>query len=365
MRRKYVFLLLLVLSMMVFGEEAPLRRVVYLWDVTYSMHGGYLGNNEKDVVVANQPMHIHKYAVDYDIYDRIVEALIQSIDKWGAEDEIIIVPFNAGVLVHNIEDWRRRGDESGKRYLMSKIRNFYNSDQTYTNICDPLSFSNSLFDGSLYPQAKEGELNILTDGVHNVKNPSRKRFFALLDEWCDFAEKYNVKGRYFLLTDQAIKDKELKEKIKKDDNCWEFVKEYQLRKYTIAGNRIISVMEGEYDKPIPLSIKPEEACKPIYGCEQVRIYAEPNKYFSLDQTITIDENTTTIDVQPTYKMSLLDLKSNLPTDKNCSVTIHFEQIKKSAQEESAEVKNLLTTHSCTWEFVNKAQKTLTIKMRKK
>ena len=362
MRKKFLFLILLMLPAFVYAQEAPSRRVVFLWDVTYSMHGGYPGKNNYDrdtVEVAGKPMGITQYNCDYDIYDQILEMLVGKIQEYRDDDEVVVVPFNNCVLKNSV--WRSMATAEGKRYLEAQIREFYNADQTYTNLYEPFEFANSLFDGSTYPMAKDSSmLFVLTDGVHNVKCPSRKQFLNMLENWCETAEKYNVTGYYFMLTDRAIKG-DLQE-ILKNSTCIRPYKWFETHFYTIEGNRMVTVTHGEYDKPIRLSVIPVDANKPINGEEKIRIYAEPNPYFDLDQTETIDANTTSIEVKPVYKESLYDLQQQLPRDCNQKVTIYFQQEKKPEVE--GEIKNELQTQTCVWEFVNKAQKTLTIKIKR-
>ena len=360
MGKKLLLLFFILSSVFSVAQEAPVHRVVFLWDVTNSMHGGFLGRNNKDVIVANRPMSITKYNCDYDIYDQILETLVGKIREYRDEDEIIIVPFNDRVLTGDV--WRERGTAEGKRRLEARIRGFYNADQTYTNLYDPFEYANSLFDGSKYPMAKEESmLFVLTDGVHNNPNPSRKQFLQMLESWCDVAQKYNVKGYYFMLTDQAIKDKEL-QKILQSSECIQPYRWFETHFYTIEGNRMITVMQGEYDRPVRMSVIPVDINKPIYGQERVRIYAEPNDFFTLDEVVTIDAGTTEIEVTPVYKYPLYDLQQKFPKESNQKITIQYRQEDQPRAE--GQIKNELETRECQWEFVNKAQKTLTIKIKR-
>lgn len=355
-----LLLLSILFSVFSAAQEAPVHRIVFLWDVTNSMHGGYLGKNNKEVTVAGRPMSITKYNCDYDIYDQILETLVGKIREYHNGDEIIIVPFNDRVLTGSI--WRSRATAEGKKHLEAQIRGFYNADQTYTNLYAPFEYANSLFDGSKYPMAKdESMLFVLTDGVHNNPNPSRKQFLQMLENWCDVAQKYNVKGYYFMLTDQAIKDKEL-QKILQSSDCIQPYRWFETHFYTIEGDRMITVMRGEYDRPIRMSVIPTDMNKPIEGREQVRVYAEPNEFFALDEVVTIDAGTTDIELRPQYKGSLEDLQRNLPKEYNQKIAIHFRQETLSRAE--GQIKNELETRVCQWEFVNKAQKTLTIKIKR-
>ena len=354
MKHKLLIFLVVLLPVLSIAQEAPQHRVVYLWDVTYSMHGWvYKAPNSTTVTVAGKPMKISNYNANYDIYDEIMETLIQHINEYGDTAEIVVVPFNDMVQKNDV--WTAMATREGKQFLESKIRGYYNATSTYTNIYDPFLFANTLFDGSQTPKAKHSsELYILTDGVHNVKNPSASTFYKMLSTWCDFAEKHNVKGYYFLLTDQAIKSTELRE-ILSSCTCIDAIHYYEKHFFSIKGNQQINVKE-DYGKPIRLNIELTDTHKRIPEPVQVRIFAEDNPYLTLDTQVVIDVNTASVEVIPVYK-PLEELQENLPTDRNETITIYFEQLN------SEKAINQLNNKSCEWSLVNKAQKILIITIK--
>lgn len=361
MKHKLLYLLSLFL-LMPFGvqsQEAPQHRVVYLWDVTYSMHGGQMGGNtSKPVPIADgENVNIEKYNPKYDIYDEILMMLIQKIQEQNDTTEIVIVPFTNKVIASSV--WRERATQEGKNKLIQKIRKFKHIDQEHTNIHGAFDFANTLFDGSKFPRAKhQSELYIFTDGEHNYGGKEgKKKFYAMLRSWCEqFASKYNVKGYYFLLTDQAIKDKEL-EKILNDDNscgCIEVNRYFEKHFFDIRGNKQIPIKE-DYGKSIQLNVVLEDVDKKITEPVHVRIWAEENPYFNLDEIAVVD-GSASFEVKPQYIKTLSELQELLPTDRDEKVLIHFEQLNPNNV-------NQLRNNSCEWSFKNKTQKILIISIK--
>ena len=353
------FLLVVLLPILSYAQEAPQHRVVYLWDVTYSMHGGHIDSSgsKATVMVAGKEMKINPYNKKRDIYDIIMEALIKDIQVQKVETEIIVVPFNDKVLKNCV--WRQMGTENGKKILENNIRAFYNNEQTYTNLYEPFDFAKTL----LIPRAKYySELKILTDGGHNITHPDKKAFYRLLRTWCDFAEPNNIKGYYFILAKEAIKDSELRSTLH-DCTCIELVDHFPgnfenpnpVNQFTIKGDQLVN-LKDQYKKPIRLSITLNDVNRPIVGTEKIRIYTSPNPFFEINETVDIDGKAT-IEVTLKPKMSLSEMQKKMPVDNNTEVTLNFEQLKKN------EKINELVNNSCKLRYVNKPQKTLTITIK--
>ena len=364
MKHKLLFLfsLIVLFSVLSFAQEAPYHRVVYLWDVTYSTHGGYMGGKTaKHVMVAGEPMKIEQYNSKYDIYDKLVDALIECIKLQNPESEIIVVPFNDKVLVDSI--WRERGTINGKQILEKHIRGFRNQEQVKTNIHDAFEYAKEhLFT----PQAKYySELFIFTDGGHSDNCPpipSRATFHKMLRNWCSFAEPNSVKGYYFLLTDYVYREDPELENILKTSSCiipifgiptGGFVP--PVNQFTIKGDQLIN-LKDQYNQPVKLSVALNDINRPIQGTEKVHIYATANPYFDVDETVTIDGKAT-IEVTPKPKYELGELQKQLPVDGNYVITLNFEQLKGESPV------NELVNRSCELRYVNKRQKTLTITIK--
>ncbi len=361
MKQKFLILLsfLVLMPICIKAQEAPQHRVVYLWDVTYSTHGGRLGSGHKIVTVANQPMEIVDYNSKYDIYDRLVDALIACINQQNPESEIIVVPFNEKVLAI----WKAKGTKEGKDYLTKAIQTFYNKDQKNTNIYEAFEYAKT---NLFTPKAKYwSDLFVLTDGGHTDSDPnipSRAKFHEMLRQWCDFAEPNNVHGYYFLLTDLVYKqDPKLKE-ILEESSCITPLMGIPeggftppTNQFTIKGDQLVN-LKDQFQQSIKLSVVLNDVERPIQGTEKVHVYTSSNPYFELDETITIDGKAT-IEVTPKAKMSLAELQHNMPTDKNTIIVLNFDQEKKETPV------NELVNKSCELRYVNKPQKTLTISIK--
>lgn len=348
------FSLFMLMPLFVVAQEAPRHRVVYLWDVTKSMHGYKKpGGTNKTVTVAQKDMEIEHYCKEYDIYDQVVEALIQYIKSYGDTTEIVVVPFNNIILTDCV--WREKATSEGKKRLEERIRSFYNKKKTNTNIYNAFKYANQLFDGSKLPKAKNGsELYILTDGEHNAT--SKEQFYSMLSTWCtDIAEKYNVKGYYFLLTDQAIKDPKLRDVLER--TCIEIIDYYKKHFFSIKGPQYLNLKEN-FGKAIQFNIIPKDVSRPIVGSEQIRIYASENPYISFKKSPITIGGKETFEIKPQYKHGLSELQRLMPTDSCAVVTLNFEQINKVRSS------NELINGSFELRFVNKPQKTLTITIKK-
>ncbi len=350
------FLLIVLFPILSIAQEAPQHRVVYLWDVTYSMHGGYVAGafGEATVTVAGTSMMIKPYNKKRDIYDKIMEALIKDIKNQKVESEIIVVPFNDKVLDEFV--WRQMGTADGKKILENNIRSFYNKEQTKTNLCAPFNYSKKLF----LPKAKYySELKILTDGEHNFSKSDD--FYKLLNTWCDFAEPNNIKGYYFVLAEEAISEK-LRSTLH-DCTCIELIDHFSgsfenpnpMNQFAIKGDQLVN-LKDQYNKPIRLSVVLNDVERPIQGTEKVRIYASSNPYFEINETVVINGKAT-VEVTPKPKMSLVEMQKKMPVDKNTVVTLNFEQIKGDGKV------NELVNNLCELRYVNKPQKTLTITIK--
>ena len=363
MKHKLLYLLSLFL-LMPFGvqsQEAPQHRVVFLWDVTYSTHGFKNGKETVVVKVAGKDMSVKCFDKKYNIYDDLVNALIESIKSQNPESEIIVVPFNNKVLTNSI--WRAMGTSDGKKYLIDKINSFYNSDQTWTNIYTAFEYAkNNLFE----PKAKYwSDLYVLTDGGHTDKKPPiplRTEFHDMLRNWCDFAVPNNINGYYYLLTDAVYAEDPELEKILTESDC---IKPFigipkggfvaPTNQYSIKGSLLVN-LKDQYNQPLKLSVVLNNAERPIQGAEKVRIYLSSNPYFELDEVVTIDGKAI-VEVTPKPLMSLLELQRSMPTDENTVLVLNFEQEKGENQV------NELVNKSCELRYVNKPQKTLTISIK--
>lgn len=370
-----LFSIFVLMPTLAAAQEAPLYRVVYLWDVTYSTHGGYGGDSlpNKPRKVGNETVNIVHYDQKYDIYDRMVNELIRHINGIeNVQTEIVVVPFNEDVL----DEWKAMATQEGKKYLVEKISAYCNKDQTNTNIYAPFVYAKEKL---LSPKAiVHSDLIILTDGGHSggrkiIKTsqliPSNDKFHDLLRNWCDFAKPNNVKGYYFLLTDAVTRQDNKLADVLKDHECILMItpEEYQkyglaLRtsRYSIKRDQPLDLKEN-YNKPVKLTVVLDDSNKKIQGVEKIHVYTSDNPYVSFDKDISIDsttiaEKSASIEIQLKYNEDLTALQNRMPA--TTSVTLNFEQLNSEG-----EARNELITHSCELRFINKPQKKLKITLK--
>ena len=116
---------LLLFSVVTFAQENYTQRIIFLWDVTYSMHGGYCGGKyapSVQVVIAGQPQMIDRYAEKYDIYTEAMDMLVSYLDSYNDKNtELVVIPFGSKVIDGA---WRVPATFEGKASLIDKIKNF-------------------------------------------------------------------------------------------------------------------------------------------------------------------------------------------------------------------------------------------------
>ena len=144
MKHKLVLLsLFMLLPLCAKAQEAPQHRVVYLWDVTYSMHGGFVTTGKTGngtVEIGGKSCTISHYDQNKDIYDKILNALVADINKQRSNTEIVVIPFGKKVL----GEWKEVASEDGKNQIIKNIKNFCNiqpDDVQKTGISCALDYS--------------------------------------------------------------------------------------------------------------------------------------------------------------------------------------------------------------------------------
>lgn len=348
--------LLISLGYLLAQNTIPDYRIVYLLDVTLSMHG-YTNKNtpEKNVYLDYNHTELGKmkgYSADSDIYDDLITQLINDIGNTNSSTEIFVIPFNNEVLKDKIISGF--GSDDGKNEIISKISSLTVKDTTKTNLLAPFQYAE---DEILQKATKKGSrLVMITDGLHNQVKPSVKEFYKLLDQWCNFSETYNVTGMYIALGKEAIND-EFRSRLQ--NNCFKVFEEFKSPNcFSLHRGPKMSVIE-DYNKPIRLSVLLEKENCPLKGNTDLRIQIQ-NNYIHLDTTLTITETTKYIEVIPIFE-PLDFLKQQLPVDTTEIVKLEFEQIDNG----DAECNNELMTKSLELQLVNKRQRIMRISIKNK
>ncbi len=335
----------------IFAQGSIEKRIVYLWDVTYSMHGGRMGNKypTQEVKVAGKPFEVLQYNQKYDIYDRIMDKLIADIESQNARTEIVVIPFNSKVL----QVWQKIATTDGKQYIEEQIRNFYNSTQTKTCFYTPLKFAKD----SVFASDCPNVLKILSDGTHNQQD-TKDKFYNLLDNWCDCAEEKNIQGYYFVLTDQALND-DLKGRLEKScfkilrDNPSDTIFELPDCNVKIQTTHYLRVFE-DYDKDIilPLNMSNGE----LKDDAMIHVSIQENDHIELEQDIVISNQTSQLVLKPTFKKSRETMMHELPTATYTKLQLKFAKLNDGSN-------LVLENTSSTLLLVNRKMKSMQITIK--
>lgn len=301
---------LLLFSAVTFAQENYTQRVIFLWDVTYSMHGGYFGTKgDQQVIIAGQTHTITKYLKKYDIYDAAMDMLISDISSYNGDSiELVVVPFGSRVL----GEWRASATMEGKAVLCENIRNFceLSPDKVQaTNIGGALEYTK---DKVITAECKN-TLYLMTDGMENV---DVKKFYSLLDTWCEFSGERGVQGYYFALTDKAL-NKDLQDRLSR--TCFEVWTEKDIEKNKKPEKPMCQV---EVHKEVVLSVVDDKGKNVALGYTiksnrldkdaKVRFYVEDNPYVALDCVVELSNSATSVILQPQFKEAVNDILVESP-----------------------------------------------------
>lgn len=343
MKKTFILFFLLVSSIML-GAQTPQidQRVTYIWDVTYSMHGGRMGGGgSQTVLVGGQKFKIEGYNPAFDIYDDVMEAMIDDINRQNARTEIVVIPFNDKVC----DEWRYQATTEGKNKLIEKIRLYANVQQTFTNISNPVEYAME----KVFTPDVTDHMKLMTDGNDNV---DMAHFKNLMQQWCEMAQSKNVYGYYVMLTSQA------------NDNDLTLILKEQCR-MTLGsgininppriqmGDRVIVDAKNDYSKPFDIKVDIKYA-ENLPSNVKVHISAEENPYFNLNEEVELSAETRSVRVQPNYKMGVNELRSNLSIDSSSFVSLHYELV-----ENKGKVIEFWNTEGQV-ELLNKSLKTLKV-----
>ena len=167
-------------------EQFQPEKRIYLLDVTLSMQG--YGDNE-------------------DIYDEVIDALIDDINKVTDPNvEIVVMPFQEGILAEHAS----KATTEGKTMLIQKIKEYKDTYKavTYTNILVPFKYA---VENYVDPK-KSNIIMIMTDGKHNDKSSPKSLLIKEIKKWGTLTESVNAYAFYIILTTKAD-DQELNDLI--------------------------------------------------------------------------------------------------------------------------------------------------------
>lgn len=337
MKKKHIILFILsfilIQNISAQNHRFTKERRIYLWDVTLSMKG-YQGKTP-------------------DIWDKVVKSLCDNIDYIINEDtEIIVLPYQERVL----ERWIYTASDKNKEELKNKIKHYNNETVTNTNNYTPFK---DVIDTYLSNNDEvRNVIFLLTDGLHNVKNPSVEQFHNFISNWCEVALAKNAFAFYITLTEFA-QDKKLSEIIS-----------HTCRITEIPYDGTINFIELDPStKPIKYNIKDDRDKNSIVNFTlnthldipsdiKIKLEAENNPYFTIDQMSVVTNNELHFKIN--LKKSYEELKKALPQDYNESFTIKLSIDKETSNKYP--LVQLLGEH-INLELINKPERTLKITVK--
>lgn len=337
-------------------------RVTYIWDVTYSMHGGQM-QDRKDTAgeetgvwedFSGESHDIHWYNEKYDIYKNVVEVLVEDIKKQRSSSELVVILFTDRV----IDTWRYPATDAGKDALISKIRGYNGLDQHNTYISVPMQYAID----HVFTEDTPDVLKLLTDGKDNDRDLGK--FKSILSHWCEIAEQKDVYAFYVMLTnkaeDGAIKDIVLQQ----EKQCGRIhiippQSQIVLDFPTINVSKRLSLsVKEDYGKELRLEAVVTNA-ENMDEDVKVRVYIDENQYIALNDTVSINKANRYYSLKPMCKMSQDQMRAELPQVEDMILNIHYEVVSKGSALAVG-----IQPNSTELALQNKSQKKLKIYVKK-
>lgn len=302
------------------------ERRIFLFDVTKSMIG---------------------YNGAPNIYDEVVKELEASINSVVDErTEIIVIPFQDKVL----DVWQAHATLEGKSDIINKIKRCHavKGDPTNTNIYAPLKL---VSDKYISPE-KRNILMILTDGRHNMTNPSEADLIGLINQFCLQIMNNDTYAFYVMLTKAAGEDNPFTEAIRK--SCFKIIDPGEsvniidlypdpVVKFNIkddAGKKMALNLIKKLGKDLPENLK-------------IKVVSVENGYVSVSSEEVVDEEKAFFTVN--FKHDFLQLQNMLPDSANEKV---FLRLEVRNDDKSVTVK--LLEETVILELINKPERTLIV-----
>ena len=187
MRRTFLFILVVLFTIPTYSQQSKFkdRKNIYLLDVTLSMFG---------------------YNGAPDIFVSVRDELIKSIDAvQNPNTEIVVVTFQDRIL----ETWTENATRDGKGRIIDSLKGIKEEDLDTTNTNIHCAWDKGR---ELVNSDKLNVIYLLTDGVHNMSNPSKDALYNLVKTWREFSKD---KDAYAFLVElvAAARDEDLRRAV--------------------------------------------------------------------------------------------------------------------------------------------------------
>ena len=340
MQRIILLLISFLFAVSSFSQVMKDERVTYLWDVTLSMYGWSNDASKPEKQVSALNKKFPHYDEQYDIYTKVVEAMVNDINAITNErTEIVVIPFQDT----RCAEWRVKATSQGKKEIIEKIKNYRNDNVTHTNISEPLEYLMN----NVFTPDKLDVLKLMTDGSDNV-NP--QKLHSILNSWCSMAESKEVYGYYILLTDKAS-DGEVKLWLEQN-KCFTVIDGPKVVFTQISLPKNVKYnIKDDANKPIRLKVTVNDGANLPVG-QTSKMSAEENEWVHVDATVEVLSDGY-VEFTPQMKKTIEDMKNTLSKDYNTIVNISLT-IAKNNEENMVVLRN----QSLQLELVNKPEKTM-------
>ena len=340
MQRIILFFISFLFAFSSFSQVMKDERVTYLWDVTLSMYGWSNDASKPEKQISALNKKFPHYDEQYDIYAKVVEAMVNDINAITNErTEIVVIPFQD----KRCAEWNVKATPEGKKEIIEKIKKYRNDNVTHTNISEPLEYLMN----SVFTPDKLDVLKLMTDGSDNV-NP--QKLHNILNSWCSMAESKEVYGYYILLTDKAS-DGEVKMWLEQN-KCFTVIDGPKVVFTQISLPKNVKYnIKDDADKPIRLKVAVNDGASLPVG-QTIKLSAEQNDWVNIDVTVGVLSDGY-VEFTPQMKKSVDELKNMLPKDANTIVNVSLA-IEKTNEENMVVLRN----QSLQLELVNKPEKTM-------
>ena len=308
--------------------QTKAQRRIYLWDVTLSMKG-FEGKTP-------------------DIYDDVVKFLEQDISNIKDEStEIFVLPFQEKIL----ERWNVKADESGKAEIIRKIRTYSNNIPTNTDIVKPVKDVQA----SIIQPDKDNLLILLTDGMQSKGFGGKPALLEMIKGWGPYASINNAYCLYVMLTDEG-RDNELEGEIGRGGSISAITGGVVLR----PEKSVTYNYKDDKGKPVEIPIRcldlQKQTIIELPPDLKIRVIAENNQYFAVDQEYTVRNNIITFDL--TYKHSVDTLSEIIP--EKTSIPLRLELVNQDDFQKSIGKIVTINPDDIILELINKPEKRLRI-----
>lgn len=347
MKQFFVILFACMGTFSLYASDNIAFRYTYLWDVTYSMYGGYgkVGNEKSEQKHPILGERIVGYNPKYDIFECTRNTLISDIRslKEDAKSEIIVIPFEQ----EKDAVWRVLATKEGKEEIINRISSYHTCKRDWTYMASPLQY---VID-NIFTKDKIDVVKLMTDGTESWKD-HQGDLVKIMEHWCDMATEMNVFGYYVMLTDKA-----------KSGNL-EMVIKQQCRINLIAPGTELNFNMVRADDRIDCDITkvntPITICVPmqlVNGSQfpqnmSIRFTAD-NAYFALDEVCELNQQGY-VELHPQYKMAWQNLRQDISSHKGIA-TIYINMEKSGGSEE-----NQLLSDQIAVNLINKSLKKVSI-----